>query len=42
MVFSAESIVLAFCCATLIGMTFGFLPARQASRLHPHDALSRE
>jgi macrolide transport system ATP-binding/permease protein len=41
MVFTADSFILAFVCSTLIGITFGFLPARNASRLQPHDALSR-
>jgi macrolide transport system ATP-binding/permease protein len=42
MVFTADSFILAFACSTLIGLTFGFLPARNASRLQPHDALSRD
>jgi macrolide transport system ATP-binding/permease protein len=42
MVFTADSIILAFACSSLIGITFGFLPARNASRLQPHDALSRD
>ncbi|MBI4995689.1 MAG: MacB family efflux pump subunit [Rhodocyclales bacterium] len=42
MVFTADSFILAFFCSTLIGVTFGFLPARNASRLQPHDALSRD
>jgi len=42
MVFSSEAVVLAFVCSTLIGMTFGFLPARKAALLRPHDALSRD
>ena len=42
MVLTWESIILAFSCSTLIGVTFGFLPAREASLLHPHDALSRD
>ena len=40
--FSASSIVLAFACSTLIGVTFGFLPARSASKLDPIEALARE
>lgn len=42
MVFTTDAIVLAFVCSTLIGIAFGFLPARNASRLQPHDALSRD
>lgn len=42
MIFTADVILLAFACSTLIGMSFGFLPARRASLLHPHDALSRD
>ncbi|WFF39198.1 MacB family efflux pump subunit [Moraxella nasibovis] len=39
-IFSPLSIVAAFVCSTLIGVVFGFLPARNASRLNPVDALS--
>ena len=42
MVFGAGPVVLAFLCSTLIGVSFGYLPARKASRLQPHDALARE
>jgi macrolide transport system ATP-binding/permease protein len=42
MVFSTTSIVLACVSAALIGITFGFLPARNAARLDPIDALARE
>ena len=40
--FSTLSIVVAFLSSTLIGITFGFLPARAAARLDPVVALSRE
>ncbi|MEN4902751.1 MacB family efflux pump subunit [Luteimonas sp. TWI1437] len=40
--FSAWSIVLAVACSTLIGITFGFLPARNAARLDPVQALARD
>jgi macrolide transport system ATP-binding/permease protein len=40
--FSVASIVLAFACSTLIGVAFGFLPARSASQLDPIEALARE
>ncbi|MDD3372040.1 MAG: MacB family efflux pump subunit [Alphaproteobacteria bacterium] len=42
MVFSTTAIVSAFVCSTLIGVVFGFLPARNAARLDPVDALARE
>jgi len=42
MVFSTSSIVAAFLCSTLIGVVFGFLPARSAAQLDPVEALSRE
>ena len=40
--FSTLSIVAAFVSSTLIGITFGYLPARSAARLDPVVALSRE
>ncbi|MFE8118593.1 MacB family efflux pump subunit [Brenneria goodwinii] len=33
---------LAFCCSTLIGMIFGYLPARKAARMDPVMSLARE
>ncbi|VFR82331.1 Macrolide export ATP-binding/permease protein MacB [plant metagenome] len=42
MVYSTASMVAAFITCTLIGVIFGFLPARSASRLDPVDALMRE
>lgn len=42
MQFSIASIEYAFLCSTLIGVLFGFLPARNAARLDPIDALARE
>ncbi|MGX9416614.1 MacB family efflux pump subunit [Vibrio sp. WJH972] len=42
MIYSTTSIVVAFLCSTLIGVLFGFLPARSAARLDPVEALSRD
>ena len=42
MVYSLSSIVAAFACSTLVGVLFGYLPARNAARLDPVVALSRE
>ena len=42
MLYSTTSIVSAFACSTMIGVVFGFLPARNAAQLDPVDALSRE
>jgi macrolide transport system ATP-binding/permease protein len=40
--FSILSMVVACACSTLIGVAFGFWPARNAARLDPIDALARE
>ncbi|MDI1349348.1 MacB family efflux pump subunit [Aquabacterium sp.] len=42
MVYSLSSIVTAFGVSSLIGVVFGFLPARRAAQLDPVDALSRD
>ncbi|MDY6469312.1 MacB family efflux pump subunit [Acinetobacter faecalis] len=42
MAYSTTSIVAAFVCSSLIGIVFGFIPARNAAQLNPVDALSRE
>ena len=42
LVYSTSSMVAAFACSTLIGVAFGFWPARNAARLNPVDALARE
>ena len=42
MSFSTGSIVLALTCSTLIGVAFGYMPARNASKLNPIDALAHD
>jgi macrolide transport system ATP-binding/permease protein len=42
LVYSTTSIVAAVLCSTLIGVAFGYLPARNAARLDPVVALARE
>lgn len=42
MIYSMNSIILAFICSTLIGIAFGFLPARNAAKLDPIEALARD
>jgi len=42
LVYSTTSIVAAFLCSSLIGVLFGYLPARNASLLDPVAALTRE
>ncbi|MGB2078824.1 MAG: MacB family efflux pump subunit [Vibrio sp.] len=42
LIYSTTSIVAAFVCSTLIGILFGFLPARNAAKLDPIDALARD
>ena len=42
MAYSTTSIIAAFVCSTIIGVVFGFIPARNAAQLDPVDALSRE
>ncbi|MFC6381952.1 MacB family efflux pump subunit [Psychrobacter glacincola] len=41
-IYSSTSIIAAFVCSTLIGVIFGFLPARNAAKLDPVEALSRD
>jgi ABC-type antimicrobial peptide transport system, permease component len=42
LIYSNASIIAAFLCSTFIGVAFGFLPARNASRLDPVVALARD
>lgn len=39
---SPESVIVAVVCSTLIGVIFGYIPARNASRLNPITALAQE
>ncbi len=41
-IFSTGSVILALCVSTGIGIIFGFIPARNAAKLNPIDALLRE
>ena len=42
MIYSSTSILAALGCSSLIGIGFGWLPARSAARLDPVEALARE
>lgn len=42
MIYSTNSIIAAFSCSTLIGVVFGFLPANNAAKLDPVEALARD
>jgi len=41
-IFSTTSVFVALCTSSLIGIVFGFMPAKNASKLNPIEALSRE
>ena len=42
MIYSTGIMVVALVCSSAIGIIFGFIPARNAARLNPIDALARE
>ena len=42
MSFSVASIIAAVACSTIIGVVFGFMPAKRASQLNPIDALAHD
>ncbi|MBS9477040.1 MacB family efflux pump subunit [Ancylobacter radicis] len=42
LIYSSTSIIAAVACSSLIGIVFGFLPARSASKLDPVVALARD
>ncbi|MGX2949925.1 MacB family efflux pump subunit [Ursidibacter sp. B-7004-1] len=42
MVFSTTSVLAAVFCSTIIGVVFGYMPAKNAAGLNPINALSRE
>ena len=42
MILSPASVVLAVFCSTLIGVVFGYMPAKNASKLNPITALAQE
>ncbi|WP_028537236.1 MacB family efflux pump subunit [Paludibacterium yongneupense] len=42
MIYNWQVVALAFVCASLIGLGFGYLPARKAARMDPVQALARE
>ncbi|WP_145562107.1 hypothetical protein [Yersinia aldovae] len=42
MVYSVTSIITAFTCSSLIGVVFGFFPAKRAAQMAPIRALERE
>ncbi|CNK14653.1 putative ABC transporter ATP-binding protein [Yersinia aldovae] len=42
MVYSVTSIITAFICSSLIGVVFGFFPAKRAAQMDPIRALERE
>ncbi len=41
-IFTVAPILIAFTCAFLTGIIFGYMPARKAAHLDPIDALARD
>jgi len=42
MAYSSTSMIAAFVCSSMIGIVFGYLPAKNAAQLDPVNALARE
>ena len=42
LIYSTSSVIAAVICSSSIGILFGYLPARNAARFDPVEALSRE
>ena len=40
--YTIDSFLLALACSTIVGVLFGYIPAKNASKLNPKEALGRE